>query len=420
MLEQNAEIDAKVWIDAGTLARALGRLEDAERCLSRAVEVAVSDEQKRAARRALGEVHIAAAAYRDAALILIPTLEAEKREGRERALELQRIGALFKKDGDLFMAAGWLDDALNEDPSCAEAAIALVEIYAAREDRVAVAELSAKVERAQLAMAQRAGWLTALGEAKRTLGDRSGAHDSFALALVSDPLLIAPAESLIALGREASNNEWIDDGLRELRARALARGSRSRGFLAASLLVARGSAREDDRATYESLRVALPSRPRAPIDARVLLAELFGSAMPGVDANEPAPIARDVRYESTVLREVIDALESSLAGAPVAVSALGLAEDLAKRELKKTIFFDVARRYLAAQTAAGEPLANAENVLDRAALVILQDPLIALETVGIASSRGDDLIAFAASPELARLWSVHGLGLELAKGESRV
>jgi len=285
---------------------------------------------------------------------------------------------------------------------------------------VAVAELSAKVERAQLAMAQRARWLTALGEAKKRLGDSGGAHDALALALVSDPLLVDPAESLIALGRDANRTEWIDDGLRELRTRALVRGARSRAFLASALLVARGSAHEEDRATYESLRVALPSVPRAPIDARALISELSGTGTgtgTGTGSEgEAAPVSRDVRFESVVLREVIDVLESSLAGAPVLVSSLGIGEELAKRELKKSIFFDVARRYLAAQAPA-----SSGSVLDRAALVVAQDPLVALENVGIATSRGDDLIAFAASAELARLWRVHGLGLEtIAKGASRV
>lgn len=417
--------DARLWLDAGNLARSFGRHEDAERCLSRAIDLADSDVLARTARRSLAEAFIAAGAYRDAALALIPTVEADRTQGRERALELSRIGELFFRDGDLFMAAGWLDDALNEDPACASAAIALVSIFAAKEDRAGVAELSAKVERASLAMAQRARWLTALGEAKRALGDRSGAQDAFALALVSDPLLIEPAESLIELGREASRADWIDDGLRELRARALARGSRSRGFLASALLVARGSAHEDDRATYESLRVALPSKPRAPIDARALLASLSGADRATAPLSEPAPIARDVRFESPVMREVIDALEASLTGAPVAVSALGLGEDLAKKDLKKAIFFDVARRYLATQSP--DALA-VEPVLDRAALVILQDPLIALETVGLGSSRGDELIAFAASGALPELWSLHGLGLDgragrtsaVAKGESGV
>jgi hypothetical protein len=398
------DADAKIWIDAGNLARAFGRIEDAERCFLRAD-----------AGRALAEIYIAQGALREAASALITKVDAAR-----SALDLARIGQLFLKDGDLFLAAGWLDDALNEDPACADAAIGLVGIFAAREDRTAVAELAARVERAQLAMAQRARWLTALGEAKRTLGDRSGARDSLALALVSDPLLIDPAESLIALGREANQAEWIDDGLRELRTRALARGSRSRGFLASALLVARGAAHEDDRATYESLRLALPSKPRAPIDARALLAALSSPLTPAAaEPADPAPIARDVRFESAALREVIDTLEASLAGAPVAVSALGLGEELAKKELKKSIFFDVARRYLAAQGPS-----SPGNVLDRAVLVILQDPLIALETVGIGTSRAEDLIAFAASPELPRLWSQHGLGLEprtpIAKGESRV
>jgi tetratricopeptide (TPR) repeat protein len=396
-------IEPKMWLDAGTLARAFGKNEDALRCFERAAERAGSPEEERVARRALSAVLLDSGAYREAALALIPALSREGRE-RERALELEEIGRLFVKDGDFFVAAGWLDDALNEDPACAEAAIALVRIHALRDEKNLVNELAAKVERAQIAMAQRARWLTALADARRTLGEKSSARDALALALVADPLIVEPAESLVALGLEAENAEWLDEGLRELALRSMARGAKNRGFLAAALLVARGTALEEDRATYESLRVALPSKPRAPIDASALLSALGDEAEP---AKESLPLLRDAVLSDRVLIEVTDTLDSSLFGAQVPLSALGLTEALAKNELKKAIVFQTLRRYFSFQRREAS-----EALLDRAALVVSQDPLIALENIGITTLRGKELIAFAVSPKLSALWSAYGLGLE--------
>lgn len=410
---ETAPLEPKLWLDAGNLARAFGKREDAERCFERAAEIAGSPEVERIARRALAGVFTDAGAYREAALALIPALSREGRE-RERALELEEIGRLFVQDGDLFVAAGWLDDALNEDPACAEAAIALVRIYASRDEKAEVNELASKVERAQLAMAQRARWLTALGAARRVLGETAAAHDALALALVADPGNVEPAEELVALGLEADQAEWLDEGLRELAGRSLSRGAKNRGFLAAALLVARGSAHEEDRSTYETLRAALPAKPRSPIDARALLASLsFTDA-----ANDPlelGSLGRDLPWPPGVLAEVAETIEGSLLGAPVPLSALDLSPELGQRELKKVILFRALRRYFAAQKEGAS-----DEVLDRAALVLSQDPLIALENVGIATPRGRGLIAFAASPELSRLWKSCGLGLDEARASKAV
>jgi hypothetical protein len=227
---------------------------------------------------------------------------------------------------------------------------------------------------------------------------------------------------------------WIDRALAEIRIRALGWGERSRAFVAAGLLVARGAASDEDRMTYEGLRVDLSTAPRATLPAGWADRWLVHVDASAAEVTFDEKRARSVDLEPGLL----DALEAGEGvfgvsdvrvvglfgeGPPAAVwdepARVGFAHHELMRWMPKTFRFEVGR-VLAALTEPRlrsglvDAQLTAEGtvvLLDRAGLVVAQDPVPVLEAVGAKTPRGRALTAFAVSDELCGLWARIGLGV---------
>jgi hypothetical protein len=282
-------------------------------------------------------------------------------------------------------------------------------------------------------------WLTALGVAKDAVGDVTGARDALHLALIADRVDLAPAEALFDLARKAARSDWIDEALREIRARAMEQHAHSRAYLAAALLVARGVHHEEDRLTYEALRVGFRTRPRAPI-AKIWLTKWLEEAPKDdhaekerVALGDPIPIEGPLKdaldtaqrafgFERLEVRRLVG--EGRYGATLDPTPAIAIADGVLETRFLKGLRFDLARavtalvdpRLLSALRLPDlgdgpEGLVPFVHLLDRAGLLLSGDAAIALETVGAKTARGKALTAFCASRAPVDLWAEIGLGV---------
>ncbi len=420
-VDREEEIDRATWLRAGRFLGAIGRAVEARQCLLHAIgERTVWD---RAAARALA----AQGDHREAARALAAT------EAPTEAEDLAWIGERYLADGDDAEATRWFERAQSAEPSNAVVAARLLELSSrAHKDERVEALLSAHASFVSPV------WHLAVARAQRRKGRAPEAKEAVERALATDASLLEPAMLLFDLGREQAEDGWIDRALAEIRIRALERGERSRAFVAAGLLVARGAASEDDRLTYEALRIDLSSAPRATLPAGWAdgwLIQVEGSA---------AEVTFDEKRSRAVDLEpgLLDALEAAEGvcgvadvrvvalwgeGPPAAVwddpARIGFQQQELVRWLPKAFRFEVGR----ALAALTEPrlrggLVDAQLtaegtvvLLDRAGLLVAQDPVQVLESIGVKTPRGRALTAFAVSDELFGLWARIGLGVDTAE-----
>lgn len=431
-----APAPAGLWVRAGELALVLDRGSDARAAFAGALERVGHDAAlERRSRRGLAEALSRVGHFAEAAEALAPLADAGDRPA------LERIGRLFLQAGEEEQALRWLGELFVREPSDVSAAKALLEILVHRADTDAIAVLAEKMGSRPLENARLSEWLVALGVARRVIGDIAGARQSLVAGLDADRFDPRPAEELFELARRARRDDWLDEALRELRVRALAQGAPARAFLASSVLVARGSAQADDRATYEALRISCRSRPCAPLGTAWIRPWIDGDS---IEPPSPAPpeFGDPLPIEGP-LAEALDAAEMAFgveklsvrelgpgAGAfrtvATPVPTIGIAPEVLRTRWLKELRFDLARCVAALAHPRLALALNAEVqgpgsdatppskgvlALDRAGLVLAGDAAIALETVGARTARGDALAVFALSRELSDLWARFALGV---------
>lgn len=473
VVSKSQEVETGLWIKAGRLAVELGRESDAQACFARAVEVS-KDEIPLAtdARRALSGVNARLGAYRAAAQAIAPLLRARSEgdfggppEPAERAEDLLLLGRCNARAGDRATARAAFEEALGAAlPTSAVAAGELVGLLAIDQDAVAIAELASRIETRGLTGELRAEWLVALAGAWRELPDPPAAKAALTEALAIDRTSLKAAEMLVALGQGAGRDAWIDEGLRELRLRSIGSGTLNRAFAAAAVLVAREVAEDNDRSTYESLRVALRSRPRAPLGLDWIRAwldgagsgsdrgadrssvDLDGRGSISADLIAPGPPAFEAIVPEPALAEAIDVAAMAVGlgridlyrlepgKGPIElrfdpVPALGLGADLLGGGMPhRALRFEIARAVVALAeprlarsfadppSEGGGPASRGVVALDRAAMVLSGDPAVAIGRVGARTARGGALAELAVSRELPELWSRLGLGIPTRAG----
>lgn len=440
-------VAARAWVEVGDGMLASGRAAEAAECLTRALEIVVGCDPafESSVRRALSQARARCGDHRSAADVLLPLVADRTRAAPS---DLAQVGALLVGAGDAQAARPWLEEAVASDPADVETAALLIEVLGGLRDRSGIDALATVVDGAEIARSKRALWLASVAAVKRRLGDIGGAERAVTLArgvVRAEPRVL---EELFHLGREASRDEWIDEALHALCAVAVDRGDRTRAFVTACVLVARGTASPEARLTYEALRGRVSTRPRAPIGCAWFERWLpAGGAVSQSPSDAPIPWGPPIEITGE-LADVLHALalplavdrfetlrlvEDGEASMDYAVRthplpAIGLSERATGRLIKR-FRFEVARAMVALQNerlaralhrersrdvepARAEPVSEEQGVLDRAALVLSGDPSIALEVVGARSPRGKALSAFAVSEELPALWERLGLGVQ--------
>lgn len=407
------ELRAEVGLPLARLARVGGDFTAAERALISAWEVANDDALRAALTREAAALARVGGPWCDG--LLDVTAEAE--------LEVRRdVGLAAYAVGRTEVAARFLEGVCAEDPDDAEVAAALVDVV--DEDRAqALAERfeepSTNVLR--IALARRAV----------DRGDGGTGVRLLRAALSVDPGDIEAAKTAFELSTRFADHVLVDEALRCVRMACVERQDRIGAFLASAVLVARSVDDAADRMTYEAHRHELEPTPRAPVppgwiddledrleapalpteaDEAPPLAELSAGALEAVDAVRTAfegrdidiRIADDVRVRSTPPRWA--AVPSALLAYP--------------RRLR----FDLARSFAALtdpRLLAGLSFAPEEDeappaavmALDRAGLIAVQDPALALAEVGPRTARGLALTRYALSERLLAVWTAMGLGL---------
>lgn len=425
-ITREESIDPGTWLAAGRFLSEMGRVTKARECLSRAT--GSQPQWDRAASAALERQ----GDHREAARAMIATATPTA------SAALRRIGALYLADGDEARAAEWLERAVEASPQDLTARASLLELAsrAHQEDRVdAVWRGHQEVD---LGKDGAVTWLVALARAMRRRGDTEAAHQAVDRALAAGASAeLAPALLLFDLGREAQRDDWIDRALREVRRRSVELGKPSRAFVAAALLVARGAATDEDRLTYRCGRVDLASAPKATLPtgwADRWLVQLAVTLAPKSEVTFDPARGKDVDLEAGLL----DALEATQAvfgikgvrvvalfgeGPPVAVwddpLRVGFEAQALFRFSPRSFRFALGRALAALVDprlrpglADGSVAAEGPSILlDRAGLLVAQDPVVALEAVGPSTPRGRKLTAFALSDELYGLSTRLGLGV---------
>jgi tetratricopeptide (TPR) repeat protein len=424
-----------LWLRAAELAVARDRPVEAESCLQRLLELSGADGDLEAkARRMLADVNVKLGAPELAAAALAPLVE---RAGDERARLLLEIGRLRRDAGDLEGAKSMFEEARALGSARLEASIDLLRVLSAQKDAAGISRLDSEME--GRAKERSAPWLSALGEAKGAAGDVQGARDALLLALSAERIDLRPAEALFDLAHRSGRSDWIDEALRELRARATETNELSRAFLIAAVLVARGAHHEQDRMTYESLRGAFRTRPRAPlargwIETWLSQTHESSAALPAVSLGERIAIEGAIREALDTAQRAfgIERIEvmrlTGATGRCVAIAApsyaIAIADGLLEARMLKGLRFDLARAVAALVDPRLLPAVDVQNgadvpesimpfvqILDRAGLLLSGDAAIALETVGPKTARGEALTAFAASRTPVDLWAEIGLGV---------
>lgn len=424
-IERGERIDPGTWLAAGRFLSEMGRVTKARECLSRATGARPGwDRAASAALERQGD-------HREAARAMVAT------EIPTRSAALRRIGALYLADGDDSQAAEWLERAVDASPADPKARAALLEVASRTHDEERVDRIRQGAGDVDPTAEGAVEWFLALAQAMRRRGDTEAALDAVdrALEAAAASADLAPALLLFDLGREAHRDDWIDRALREVRSRAIELGDSARAFVSAALLVARGTASEDDRLTYRCMRVDLTSAPKGPLPtgwADRWLVQLAVTLTPKVEVTFDASRARDVDLEAGLL----DALEAAQAvfgirnvrvavlsgdGPPVAVwddpPRVGFDDQTLFRSSPRSFRFALGRALAAlvdprlrAGLADGSVAAEGSSILlDRAGLLVAQDPVVALEVIGPRTPRGRRLTAFALSDELFGLSARLGL-----------
>ncbi len=332
------------------------------------------------------------------------------------------VGLAAYATGRSAIAARVLEAVCAEDPEDTEVAAAL--IASADEERAqALAEQFEEpaTNRLRIVLARRA--------VER--GDGADGVRLLRAALALDPGDIEAAKTAFELSTRFSDHVLVDEALRCVRMACVERHDRAGAFLASAVLVARSADDAADRRTYEAHRHELSLTPRAPVPSDWLAdleAALKDAEPPTLDATTP-PVA-DVPPGAL---EAVDAVRTAFGGRDVQLRA-----DVAVRvqpnaprwvavpaplfAYPRRLRFDLGRAMAAVQDprlAPGLAFAPEEDeappaavmALDRAGLIAVQDPALALAEIGPRTARGLALTRYALSDGLQRVWSTMGIGL---------
>jgi tetratricopeptide (TPR) repeat protein len=430
-IRRNEPIDRSTWLEAGRFLSEMGLVKAARTCLVRATgERAQWDLEAAEVLERQGD-------HREAARAILATSEPTAPH------VLARIGELFLRDGDDARAVDWFGRALvalaetsngsrlgARAPSVATLAGHLLELAsrANQSDRVeALLEDHRGIDAID--------WHLAAARALRRKGESERARARVERALAADPSALEPALLLFDLGREAQSEPWIDRALSEIRRRSLELSESTRAFVAAALLVARGAANEAERLAYAVSRIDLFDVPKTRLPAGWADRWLVQLDLAGERADARFDPSRAVPFELEAgLLDVLEGGEAIFGVSGVRVMALRgdgpplavwddpprvafLEQDLA-RWLPKTFRFELGRALaalveprlrsgLVESTLAGD---GTILLLDRAGLILAQDPVPVLETIGPRTPRGRALTAFAVADEIYSLWGRLGLG----------
>ncbi len=411
--EVGVELRAAVGLPLARLARVGGDFTAAERALTTAWEVANDDVLRAALTREAAALARAGGPWCDA--LLDVTAEAE--------LEVRRdVGLAAYTVGRSKVAARFLEGVCAEDPDDAEVAAALVDVV--DEDRAqALAERfeepSTNVLR--IALARRA--------VER--GDGGSGVRLLRAALSVDPGDIEAAKTAFELSTRFADHVLVDEALRCVRMACVERQDRIGAFLASAVLVARSVDDAADRMTYEAYRHELEPTPRAPVPAGWIddLEDRLEAPTLPAEADEAPPLAE----LSAGALEAVDAVRTAFAGRDIDIR---IADDVRVRSTPprwaavpssllaypRRLRFDLARAFAALadpRLLAGLSFAPEEDeappaavmALDRAGLIAVQDPALALAEVGPRTARGLALTRYALSERLLTVWTAMGLGL---------
>jgi tetratricopeptide (TPR) repeat protein len=424
-----------LWLEVGRLASGLGEAARARRAFARAAEAEPGLAGE--ALGALAEVAAGEGAAREYAKALVSAgrVGGWPAAAEARAEAMAAVGFAQLRARRLDEARTWLADAVRASPQRWDARTALVRLCAEDGD---LAGVERWVSGAPEPPAGAAGWWMARGDAARLTGDPEAAEGFYGRAAEADPLALEPAEALVRLGleglrgpgREVRAEAWLDAGLEAIRRRGVLLRKPDRSFVAAACALARGGAGPEARRTYLAGRGAARSTPRGAPGSRWVRTWLgAGTGEPGavvLGAARPAPFPEVVAALAGLFGvpppTFFEAERWGAAGGQIGVPPGAWAAARSARFWLGRAMAALAEPSLAEGLAgpatADEPAGPATRILDRAGLVAVGDPAVALAELGPRTPRGQDLLGFAVSRPFFELREALGLGVEapLPKG----
>lgn len=424
-----------LWREIAELAEVLGQDELARLAYGRAEQRAPLPSERHRAQAGRARVAQRLGAKREAA------------EALSNVASARRVAEAQLAARDLVSARTTFSRALDQDPSDVQAAGQLVRLHAEDGNRRTVDHLADLMAAQPMNDDRRAVWLTELATALGRLGDADAARRDFVRAMRLDVANVDAATGLVSLGSRFDQPEWVDEGLSSLRARWAARGEWMRAFVASALLVARGRDVAPDRLTYESLRCHLAVQPQAALPKQWvgLWLGLVGdgprshvSSRPerdeGPRSKGPSPVVRSWTPDQS-LGEIVSTIQAlfrapepqwgeddgpgvRIAPGPVVVVGRGVPRWRRRWrfEVGRALAALVEPRLGAGLASTDGPATIEQQVVDRAGLIAVVDPAIALSAVGAHSPRGHKLVPFAISDALVTIWRGVGLGLDSSVG----
>lgn len=421
------EAAAALWMEVGEAASGLGLGVQARLAFARAAEADPGHAQ--VALQSLARVAAGEGAHREYAKALVSAgrVSGLPTEPEDRAEALAAVGFAQLRARRIEEARTWLADAVRADPRRWDARTALVRMCAEDGDTLGVDRW---VSGAPEPPAAAGGWWMARGDAARLAGDAEQAERFYRAAAEADALACEPAEALVRLGMDgirsgtgdlARAEGRVDQGLEGLMRRALAARHADRGFVAAACLVGRGAAGPEVRRAYLAWRGALRARPRGAPGPRWVRTWL-GTAGHPVEAPElGAALAAPHPEVLADLGLLFGVRAPEFVRAPcwwAGDGRVGVPEGAAPSP--RGARFWLARAYAALVEPslaeglddAAEPPSAATRILDRAGLVAVGDPAVALAEVGAMGTRGRDLVTFALSRPFLELRAALGLAVE--------
>lgn len=346
-------------------------------------------------------------------------------DGAPPAAVGRAIGLAAYARGDHERAARHLEPVVALDPGDEVAARALLaSVDAARaaelaEKLPAAKDVATKIVRARQAAAQ---------------NDESESLRMLFAALDTDPCSVEAARAAFEIASRTREDALVDDALRRWRIACFERQERSAAFLVSAVLVARSADEPADRMTYEAYRHELRLQPRAALP-KGYLADLEAQLTPTlVTPSDPPPTAAPLSVLDGAL-EAIDAVRAAFRMLDVEVrqaegdrvqASAGpprwVAIPAALAAYPRRLRFELGRGMAALADPRLHPALDfvqehdeappaAVKALDRAGLIAVGDPALALAEVGPRTARGLELTSYALSEALLGVWAAMGIGL---------
>ena len=420
-LLENAALSPSVtctlWQRIAETAEVLGQDELARLAFVTAGVHATVPKERTAAQAGRARVAARMGAKREAAVALAGVADAAK--AARAHLAARDVGA----------ARAAFGRALDQDPADVEAAAQLVRMHAEDGNRRTVEQLADTMAGHPMSDDRRAVWLTELALAWHRLGDVAGAHRDLIKAMRLDVANTSAAEGLVVLAADVRESAWMDDALSSLRARWAAQGEWLRAFLAAAVLVGRGRASAADTLTYERLRIRFSHQPQSALPPGWLgrwlglVPALNASSSTRTGGGEPWQLQPGLSDVVGTVQALFRApephwFEDDGAGIRMGAGPVLIVGRKVPR-WRRRWRFEVGRALAALveprlapglERTDGAPTME-QLVVDRAGLVAVGDPAIALAALGSHEPRGWRLVPFAVSEALVSMWKSVGMGI---------